>query len=103
MKRETIVDIISCLFILLFLYTGLIKTLDRPVFLGSLSKSPLLYDIAPLLSYLVPIGELLIVVGLILPKTRRIGLYGSLFLMSVFTVYVGFMLYFRSDRPCTCG
>ena len=103
MKKETVVDIISSLFIILFLYTGLMKLIDRLTFDTALHKSHLLYKVAPVLIWLVPIGELLIALCLILPKTRRLGLYGSFLLMSIFTLYVGDMIYFGSHLPCTCG
>lgn len=103
MKKELILDIISNFFILLFLYTGIMKIIDNHRFGWALSKSPLLYEGATILSYLVPIGELLIVTSLLLPRTRRLGLISSLCLMSIFTLYIGYMLYFRVDRPCTCG
>ena len=103
MKKALILDIIANFFILLFLYTGIMKIIDHHRFDWALHKSPLLYGVAPILSYLVPIGELLIVMGLMLPRTRRLGLISSLCLMSIFTIYIGYMLYFRMDRPCTCG
>jgi uncharacterized membrane protein YphA (DoxX/SURF4 family) len=103
MKKGTIVDIISGLFIILFVYTSLMKIIDHERFDWALHKSPLLYPVASFLAWTVPIGELLIVISLILPGTKKIGLYSSLILMSIFTIYIGFMVYLRSERPCTCG
>jgi methylamine utilization protein MauE len=103
MKRETTIEIISSLFVLLFLYTGIMKIIDHDIFYEALLKSPLLINFAWILSILVPLGELLIVISLLIPRTRKWGLYSSFILMGIFTIYVGFMLYFRSDRPCTCG
>ena len=103
MKKELIIIIISSLLIVLFLYTGLMKLIDHERFNWALHKSPLLNQVASILSWVVPIGEILIAISLMLPTTRNLGLYGSLILMSIFTIYIGFMVYFRSDRPCTCG
>ena len=103
MKKAIFLDIISYLFIFLFLYTGLSKILEHEVFRTALFKSPLLGNYALFLSILVPLAELLTAIALLIPRTRRLGLYGFLVLMSIFAIYVGFMLYFRSDRPCTCG
>jgi len=103
MKKELILDIIANFFILLFLYTGIMKIIDHHLFDWALHRSPLLDGVAPILSYLVPIGELLIALSLLIPRTRRLGLISSLCLMSIFTFYIGYMLYFRVDRPCTCG
>ena len=103
MKREVVLEIICCLFVLLFLYTGIMKVLEHDVFFNALLKSPLLKPFAFILAILIPLAELVIAISILIPKTRRAGLYGFLLMMSIFTVYIGFMLYFRSDRPCTCG
>lgn len=103
MKKTIIIDIIAGLFILLFLYTGLIKIMDTNTFIDALKRSPLLHEIAPVLGWVVPLFELLTVTALLFPQTRRRGLISSAIMMAIFTVYIGFMLYFRSDRPCTCG
>jgi len=103
MKKEITVDILCCLFALLFLYTGLIKLTDNETFRWALLKSPLLHGIAPVLSIVIPICEVLIALGLFFSRTRQVALYAFLSLMGIFTIYIGFMLYFRSDRPCTCG
>lgn len=103
MKKFFLNEIIPSLFILLFLYTGIMKIIEHDIFEEALLKSPMLVNMAVILSYLIPSIELLIVISLLVPRTRRIGLSSSLFLMSVFTIYIAIMLYFRSDRPCTCG
>ena len=103
MKRTIILDIITSLFILLFLYTGVNKIIDHQRFDWALHKSPLLHTAAPVLAWLVPVGEISIAISLLIPRARRIGLISSAILMGIFTIYVGFMLSFRNDRPCTCG
>ncbi len=104
MKKQLVTDIIASLFILLFLYTGLIKIFYHARFDWALNESPLLRGgIAALLSWLIPAVEIGLVTLLLLPRTRTKGLFGSTFLIGIFSIYVGFMLYFRSDRPCTCG
>lgn len=103
MKKSVVINILICLFIFLFLYTGLMKFLDHDLFISSLRKSPLLKNISLPLSFIIPGVELLTIISLIIPRTQKIGLVGFLVLMSIFTIYVGFMLYFQSDLPCTCG
>ena len=103
MKKTLIIDIISGLFILLFLYTGLMKLTTITTFIHTLEKSPLLKEVSPILGWAIPLWELVTVVALLMPGTRRKGLISSAIMMAIFTVYVGFMLYFRSERPCTCG
>lgn len=103
MKREIIFDIIFYLLVLLFLYTGVNKIIAHDIFEQALRKSPYFYKIAAVLSWIVPIGELAIVAALFIPRTRRLGLIVYFITMVTFTVYVGYMLYIKSDRPCTCG
>jgi len=109
MKKLIIVDIISSLFIILFLYTGIYKMLDLNHFKGALSKSPLLKNIFGEVAYTLPPLEILVALFLLIPffvhqpRLRNWGLYSSSVMMTVFTLYIGYMLAFRSDRPCTCG
>jgi hypothetical protein len=103
MKRSIIVDIISSLFILLFVYTAVSKLSTIRMFQVVLHKSPLIGEFNVLLSWAVPITELLITALLFVPRTRRLGLAVSLALMSLFTLYLCYMLLFTPDLPCSCG
>jgi len=103
MTKEIILDFLCYLFTLLFLYTGLNKLVENDVFRDALLKSPLLHSLTPILKIFIPLSEVSIGTFLLVPQLRRGGLYGFFALMSIFTVYIAFMLYFRSDRPCTCG
>jgi hypothetical protein len=51
----------------------------------------------------VPALELLVACLLVVPGTRKWGLYGSFALMAGFTLYVGYLLAFADDLPCSCG
>lgn len=103
MKRNTVVEIVAALFILLFVYTAMSKFFEFPRFEYTLSQSPLIGDKAPLVAWALPITELLIAILLLVPRTRRLGLWASFFIMLAFTGYLVYMLYFTPDRPCSCG
>ena len=103
MKRSTWIDIISSLFILLFLYTAITKLFDLLHFRNVLYSSPLLHKIVPVVSLAIPITEIVISIFLFFPKTRRLGLWASLTLMLLFTGYITYMLYFSPALPCSCG
>lgn len=103
MKRNYWVEIISSLFILLFLYTAISKVIDFKHFSNTLTTAPLLRQYGKLLSWLIPCSEILMAALLFLPKTRKIGLWGSLGLMLGFTGYLAYMLFFSKVRPCSCG
>lgn len=72
-------------------------------YLYDLKRSPLLGHYAILVAILVPTAELLVAALLLPDKTSKAGLIGSLVLMILFTLYVGYVLAFTTSRPCTCG
>lgn len=103
MKRSTMVEVISALFILLFVYTASTKLIEVEKFQYTLSKSPLIHDYASAVSWLLPISEILVALLLLLPKTKLWGLYSSAALMVSFTLYLAYMLAFTPKLPCSCG
>lgn len=103
MKRRLAIEIICCLFILLFIYAALMKLLDVEKFTVQLGQSPLLMAFAPIVAWAVPAVELGIAVMLVTPRLRRIGLYAAFTLMVMFTVYIGVILAFAQHVPCSCG
>jgi putative oxidoreductase len=103
MKRNQLVEIIAALFILLFVYTATSKLFEFNSFRSVLSRSPLIGSTAPLIAWTLPILEIVIATFLFFPRTRRKGLWASLIIMLLFTGYLGYMIYFTSDRPCSCG
>jgi hypothetical protein len=102
-KKETLVEIISSLLVILFIYTGLNKLLDHETFHAQLRQSPFIQPLAGFISATLPAGELLIALALIFKRTRLIGLYLSFFLMVTFTGYVYAMLHYSYYLPCSCG
>ena len=96
-------EVTAGLLVLLFLYTALTKLKNSSGFIGAMQHNPLLYPYANLLSWLIPIIELIIVALLFIPGTRRSGILASAVLLSGFTGYIGYMLFSNSQLPCTCG
>ena len=103
MKRVIFVEIISFLFILLFVYASLMKLMDVEQFVAQLGQSPLLMPFADFTSWFIPSVELAVAALLIFRKTRLVGLIGSFTLMVMFTAYVVVILSFASHVPCSCG
>lgn len=104
MKRKIIIEIISSLLILLFLYASFSKWLAFKVFIGDMNNQPFPNWITPLLVWSIPILEVLIAVGLIFEKTRVPALYASFVLMLAFTIYtVAILLHAFKYVPCSCG
>lgn len=102
-KRNLIAEIISILFILLWGYAGISKLIDYSEFRMQLGLSPFITEFSHLLSWTLPISEIGIAVLLIFSKTQLTGLYFSLFLMTLFSVYIYTMLHHSYYIPCSCG
>lgn len=103
MKRSFIVEIICFLFIVLFLYTAGTKLTGYNTFVAQMGKSPLLTNYAGILAWLVPAIEIITAVLLMVPRTRLYGMYISFAMMVLFTLYVGAILSFSKELPCSCG
>lgn len=103
MKKISLPDIIAGFFILLFLYTGLIKLTDIHAFKEQLISSPLVGSFAGLVAWALPITELLLAALLFIPRWRLIGFYGALVIMSLFTTYVIIVLFIDHQITCSCG
>jgi len=101
--RNTFTNIVSYLFILLFVYAAISKLLDFENFQVQLRQSPLLSSFAGTISWLVPTVEILIALFLSLTKTLRIALYASYTLMVMFSAYIYIILNYSSFVPCSCG
>ena len=103
MKKSILVDIISYFFILLFIYTGVAKFSEIATFREQMASSPLLGSLANILVWALPIGELILAVGLFVPRTNLLALYATLALMSLFTIYVTVIFFIDNHLSCSCG
>lgn len=104
MKRKIIIEIISSLLILLFLYASVSKWLAFKLFIGEMNNQPFPNWMTPFLVWSIPFIEVLIAVGLIFEKTRVQSFYASLTLMLAFTIYtVDILLHAFKYIPCSCG
>ena len=102
-KPSTFTEVITILFITLFLYTGISKLMEYRVFKEQIGASPLLAPVASGIAAALPWVEFLIVLLLVIPRWRLTGLYASLGIMILFTVYIIAMLAFNRRIPCSCG
>ena len=102
-NRQIFVHLIATLYIFLFTYTGISKLLDPVSLRLAMAQLPMIGTENRIWILSVPILELLIAIILFFPHTRIIGLFASTGLMIVFTVYIGYMLLFAADLPCSCG
>ncbi|OQP45867.1 hypothetical protein A4H97_32000 [Niastella yeongjuensis] len=102
-KRTTVIEIITVLNIILFLYTGIAKIMDYSVFKEQLAMSPILSWAATPVAVLLPVVEFAIVLMLVIPRWRLKGLYASFVIMALFTAYIIAMFIVAPEMPCSCG
>ena len=103
-KRQVLLECISALLIMLFLYASLSKFLDFHTFIGEMNNQPLPNSWTPFLVWFIPCSEILMCIALLFERTRLIGFYAALFFMSLFTIYSIFIIFnFFGRIPCSCG
>jgi uncharacterized membrane protein YphA (DoxX/SURF4 family) len=103
LSKATIVETIAVLFIILFLYTGISKLMEHSVFKEQIAESPILKPVSYLIAWALPLLEFIVALMLIIPRWRLKGLYASLYLMIAFTIYIGTIMTFNKELPCSCG
>lgn len=103
MKRENVKQLIPAVLIFLFMYAAGSKLSEFNLFRAQLSIYPFIKQMAPFLSVAIPGCEFIIVAFLLLPATRKTGLYASLITLLVFTVYLVIMVTTQNNLPCSCG
>lgn len=103
MNSKRVVEIISYLLILLFVYAAVSKLLSFERFILQIGQSPILFPYATVLALVVPSIELLVSILLATDRFRLLGLYASFTVMLVFTFYIAAILQFSQHIPCSCG
>jgi len=105
MKKEILISCSTALFIFLFAYTALSKFLDYNLFVLQMRKAhlPVMRTIAPVLGWVVPALETVLVVGLFSRNFRLKALVSAVGLLLIFEIYIAGMLLANQHLPCTCG
>jgi len=98
-----VIEIISALLIILFVYAATSKFLDFQKFQVQIGQSPLLTAFAKWVAWLIPTIEIIISLLLAFSKTRLLALYASFGLMVMFTGYIIAITRFSDNIPCSCG
>jgi uncharacterized membrane protein YphA (DoxX/SURF4 family) len=101
-KKNTVLAI-SLICIFLFMYTAFSKLTDYHRFEQGLANVTFLHSYAKILSWFIPILEIIVCFLLIIPKTVKLGLYAFSTLMLIFIGYIAGMLLWAKHMPCGCG
>jgi hypothetical protein len=104
MKKRIAVSAIIALLVLLFVYTAASKLLDLETFRGNMYNQRVPHWLGTLLIWGLPPAEIAVAGCLLFPRTQRMGLYLSLALLFIYTIYIAaILLHFFNRIPCSCG
>jgi uncharacterized membrane protein YphA (DoxX/SURF4 family) len=103
MKKNTASELIALLYVCLFLYTAISKLTTYEITREQMSIMPLVAPMSGIITWLLPVVEIILSLVIFFPRTRRMSLYAGTALMLAFTVYVAYMMKYYSHLPCTCG
>jgi putative oxidoreductase len=102
--KKIIFDVLVCLLILLFFYTGFSKYADLEFYVSSIHRQHFPPWLTQMVIWGLPPAEIITGSLLIADKTRKTGLWISVILLTVFTFYIiGILLHVFSRTPCPCG
>ena len=101
--KKILLEIISALFTILFLYAATSKLLTHDWFIAQIGSTEMLRPYAKILAWLVPLIEILGAITVWVPPLRLAGLLMCTSLMLIFTVYIFSVLNFSAHVPCACG
>jgi hypothetical protein len=103
MNTRKLSELISFIFIILFVYAATSKLLDIQKFYIQLQRSSILSRYVIIIVWFIPALELAISVLLAIRRFRKIALYASYTLMLLFTEYIIAITHFTPNVPCSCG
>ena len=104
MKKETTLLLISGFIAVLFFYAALSKLMDYERSQWEMKNQIFSPAVAWLLTWLIPTLEILLMITLLFPNTRKKALLAAFILLSCFTIYIGIVMTGVFGRiPCSCG
>lgn len=97
-------DVAALCMTILFLYAAYSKLADYEESKTAMLKQVFPRSIALILTWAIPVTELTIAGLLCIQKTRLKGLYASLLLLIIFTIYITITMNGAFGKiPCSCG
>lgn len=98
-----LLETLTAIFIILWIYTGITKLIDFRSTTWQMVVNPIFRNIPWAAVWVGPALELIAAILLVIKRTRTLGFYLSFVLMLFFTFYVGYLMFFLPNLPCTCG
>lgn len=103
MKPKAItLEIFIALLVLFWVYAGITKLLDYDTYWRQVMHYIHSTMWAKGIAIALPVGQLLVAVGLVFQQSRKTALYVSLAILLLFTGYITYLLYFAAFTPCSC-
>ena len=102
-QRSYLLQALSGVFIFLLVYTASSKLLNPAPFRVVLKQVPLLGKEVSFWAAAIPLAEIGITLLLVFEGSRRVGMYGTLVLIGLFTGYLLYLLLAAPHLPCSCG
>lgn len=104
-SNETIIQIVTCLLIMLFVYAAGSKLVDYRNTRIQLGLYPWISHFSNTIAWANPAAELMTALGILIPRTKKWGFYASLGLLLLYTIYLVSMVseFTHLQLPCTCG
>lgn len=103
MNKQSTRELLISLPIFVFAYTGLDKLIHHEFFRVQLLSHHLLKNYSILISWGLPIVEVIVALLMFFHTSRRIGLLIGLSLMCVFTAYLLYLVKTTPHLPCSCA
>jgi uncharacterized membrane protein YphA (DoxX/SURF4 family) len=103
MITKALIKLIAIALSVLFAYAAVDKLEQYALFRRQLQQFPISLPVLHQQAWVVAVVELIIAALLLLPATRLKGLFASLFLLSLYTLYLTGMLESRFYCTCHCG
>lgn len=104
MNLHYFITLITVLLVILWAYSALVKLANLKKFRYAMRTQVFPAWIGEIFVYLIPIVEIALIVLLLYPATRLLGMYSSMFTLILFTLYVsGAALRIYERFPCACG
>jgi hypothetical protein len=102
-NRSALIEIISVLYISMFIYTALSKWSDYDMTREQMALMPLITPVAHIIVWLLPSTEIALSLLIFFTRTKKIGLYAAVTLITLFTLYIAYMMIYYPTLPCSCG
>lgn len=104
MNINPFIILVAGLLIILWVYAAFSKLFNLKKFKRAMRIQVFPKWISNILIVAVPLSEIITIALLLVPHTRLLGMYASLFIMFSFTIYVGGAVFgFYERKPCACG